>query len=381
MRAETNERIDLLMRVTGTSNAQLARALSFDASYISRIRTGKRGLPRERSFIEPAAAFFARNVRNSLQAATLAREMGMPQGWPDDEREVERLIAAWLVGERCPETSGDLDSFVTSESDEAEREGEEGRSSTVRLFFGGEGRRQAALAFLDEIARRGRPTELLLQSDEDIAWMHADASFVDVWTHLMACLAQAGCTFTVVHTVSRDGGEMWEGVREWLPLYLGGATRPYYYPRLRDGVRKRSLFVARGTCAVVANSVTGMEGDVLSMMLTDGDAVRSLEGEFDAYLALCRPLAEVLRPEEGPSFSEAITRFPTDDSVAAEAYGAVVCAHLGHDALVVCPTETPVAYRVDEPRLVDALMLFIEGLGNRVTDPDEIGELLRRALP
>ena len=286
MRAETNERIDLLMRVTGTSNAQLARALSFDASYISRIRTGKRGLPRERSFIEPAAAFFARNVRNSLQAATLAREMGMPQGWPDDEREVERLIAAWLVGERCPETPGDLDSSVTSESDEAEHEGEEGRSSTVRLFFGGEGRRQAALTFLDEIARRGRPTELLLQSDEDIAWMHADASFVDVWTHLMAGLAQAGCTFTVVHTVSRDGGEMWEGVREWLPLYLGGATRPYYYPRLRDGVRKRSLFVARGTCAVVANSVTGMEGDVLSMMLTDGDArlLEALPDEVDCVL-------------------------------------------------------------------------------------------------
>ena len=51
-------KIDFLMRVTGTSNAQLARALSFDASYISRIRSGKRGLPPELPFIEPAAAFF-----------------------------------------------------------------------------------------------------------------------------------------------------------------------------------------------------------------------------------------------------------------------------------------------------------------------------------
>jgi hypothetical protein len=381
MRAAANERIDLLMRVTGTSNAQLARALSFDASYISRIRSGKRGLPRERSFIEPAASFFARNVVNSLQADTLAREMGVPEGWPDDEREVERLIAAWLVGERGLEPSGDTGLSVEGETDGIEREGEEGKSSNIRLFFGDEGRRQAALAFLDQIAHRGGPTELLLQSDEDIAWMNADPSFVDVWTRLMAGLAQAGCTFTVVHTVSRDGGEMWEGVREWLPLYLSGTTRPYYYPRLRDGVRKRSLFVARGTCAVVANSVVGMEGDVLSMMLADGDAVLALEREFDAYLALCRPLAETLRPEQGASFSEAITQFQANDSVAAEVYGAVVCVHAGHDALVVCPTETPVVYRVDEPRLVDALVLYIERLSNKVCDPDKIGELLRRALP
>ena len=70
-------KIDFLMRVTGTSNAQLARALSFDASYISRIRSGKRGLPPELPFIEPAAAFFARNVCEGYQAEALARELGL----------------------------------------------------------------------------------------------------------------------------------------------------------------------------------------------------------------------------------------------------------------------------------------------------------------
>ena len=129
MRAAANARIDLLMRVTGTSNAQLARALSFDASYISRIRTGKRGLPRERSFIEPAASFFARNVVNSLQADTLAREMGVPEGWPwpdlapedwlecDGKAFSRRIKAAGLTQVGISRTLGMSKTFVSEMRD------------------------------------------------------------------------------------------------------------------------------------------------------------------------------------------------------------------------------------------------------------------------
>ena len=89
-------KIDFLMNVTNMHNAQLARALNFDASYISRIRAGKRGLPAKLPFIDPAAEFFARNVHEGYQADTLAREMGVMGGWPADKGKAVRLIARWL---------------------------------------------------------------------------------------------------------------------------------------------------------------------------------------------------------------------------------------------------------------------------------------------
>ena len=58
------EKLDFLLRLTDTSNSALGRALGFDASYISRIRSGKRGLPRDRFFLEPAAAYFARELQD-----------------------------------------------------------------------------------------------------------------------------------------------------------------------------------------------------------------------------------------------------------------------------------------------------------------------------
>ena len=348
-------KIDFLMRVTGTSNAQLARALNFDASYISRIRAGKRGLPPELPFIEPAAAFFARNVREGYQAEALAREMGLPGSWPADKANAARLIAGWLEG-----AAGAGSQDVNVQSTGSTSALAAGRSSEARLFFGDGGRRAAALAFLADVVDANEPCELLLQSDERTAWMYEDPAFAAEWAESMAGLAAAGCTFPVVHTVSRGGNEMWEGLREWLPLYLTGAVRPYYYPRMRDGVRMRSLFVARGRCALVSNSVQGMEGDGLCVMHDDADAVRALEREFDAYLGLCRPLARFERPASEDELESTLAAFRyADGAVVAEAGGAIVCARPGHGALLAS-ADAGIAYRIDEPRLVEAIASFAE---------------------
>ena len=235
-----------------------------------------------------------------------------------------------------------------------------GRNADARLFFGDEGRREAALAFLAGVVDANEPCDLLLQSDEGTAWMYEDSDFVAEWAEGMALLAAAGCTFTVVHTVSRGGNEMWEGLREWLPLYLTGAVRPYYYPRMRDGVRMRSLFVARGRCALFSNSVQGMEGDGLCVMLDDADAVRALEREFDAFLGLCRPLAQLEHLASKDDLESALTAYrDADGAVTAEVAGAVVCARPGHCALLAS-ADAGISYRIDEPRLVEAIASFAE---------------------
>lgn len=364
MEQGVGSRIDFLMKVTRTSNAQLARALNFDASYISRIRSGKRGLPPELPFVEPAAAFFARNVRETYQAEALARELGLSGRWPNDKSKAERLIIGWLEGGDAADEQG-VDKRLANASSELAV----GQHAETQLFFGNGGRREAALAFLSnavDAADAGETCDLLLQSDEETAWMYEDPAFAAEWAGLMGRLADAGCTFTVVHTVSRGGNEMWEGLREWLPLYRFGAVRPYYYPRMRDGVRTRSLFVVRGRCALVSNSVQGMEGEELCILLDDASAVNALEHEFDAYLGLCRPLAQVERLSSADDLESALAAYRDDGgTVEAEVCGLTICAHPRHGALLVS-TDAHIVYRIDEPRLVDAIASFAEHIAARL---------------
>lgn len=378
-----SRKINFLMNLMNVQNAQLARALCFDASYISRVRAGKRGLPSGEPFIEPASAFFARNVHEEYQKEALARELGAQDGWPDDKTQAAQLISRWLEGaEGIDDRHANGGSAEKAFSEDASHAVLAAQRIEAKLFFGEDGRRKAALAFLEHVADAHEPCELLLQSDEDTTWMYEDAAFADEWAGLMTHLAEAGCTFTVVHTVSRGGNEMWEGVRRWLPLYLTGAIRPYYYPRLRDGVRARSLFVARGRCALVSNSVRGMQGDELCIMLDERKAASALTREFDAYLKLCEPLAQLERPQSRIALDAILEDFRScDDAVAAEVSGAVVCARVDRGAIVASPGERPVVYCIAEPRLIDALSSFVDNYPGNVSDPEGIEKLFAPLIP
>lgn len=65
------EKLDFLMNITKTSNSSLALATSLDPSYISRLRTGKRLMPKDEHIIHTMAVFLTRQVKDDLQKRIL----------------------------------------------------------------------------------------------------------------------------------------------------------------------------------------------------------------------------------------------------------------------------------------------------------------------
>lgn len=377
MAEDISAKIDFLMKVTNIQNAMLAHALNFDASYISRIRTGKRGLPPKQPFIEPACELFARNVREQYQKDALANTLELSGPWPADQGTATRLLIAWLQGQSG--NSGPLGASAPESKVQRAVDKAPGTPAQVQLFFGDAGRREGACAFLGYLAKSGYSGTLLLQSDESINWMY-DERFASKWASLIVALSQAGCTFRIVHTVTRDSGEMWEGVHKWLSLYMTGAFEPYYYPRPRDGVRNRSLFVAPGSCALTANSVRGMQGDALSVLTYDPEAVTALQHEFEAYLNLCIPLMTRVLPDSTPNLgARASDLLGTPTALFAANIGnALVCAKDGYGALVVSAGQPRVAFFIDEPRLVRALCEYLGSLSEAQSDSVSAQHLLER---
>lgn len=61
------EKLDFLMNITQTSNSALAHAATLDASYISRLRTGKRLMPKDNHMIQGMTIFLARQFKEDYQ--------------------------------------------------------------------------------------------------------------------------------------------------------------------------------------------------------------------------------------------------------------------------------------------------------------------------
>ena len=79
-----SQKLDFLMKLVDVPNNALGKAVSFDASYISRIRAGLRNLPTHTSFIEPASTFLARHITEAYQKDVMAKITSCGAQWPED---------------------------------------------------------------------------------------------------------------------------------------------------------------------------------------------------------------------------------------------------------------------------------------------------------
>lgn len=297
-----SEKLDLLMTLTGTSNSALGRALSYDPSYISRVRAGKRGLPRRQPFLEPAAEFLARAIQTPAQQQAAAGLLALNRPWPRDPGQGAASLAQWLQA-RSEDMTEPIDQFFRRFTEFTPGEITGGAIESPppiedpAFFYGNPGKREAVIRFLTDLCADGEAHTLYLVSDEAMDWLHEDRIFEGQWAALLTRFLANGGMITIIHTIDRNLGEMLEALREWIPLYLTGRILPYYCPRLRDGICRRSLFVAPGRAALTANSIEGQTNGMLNLYTRDPQAVAACEEEFTRYLALCRPLMEIYSAE------------------------------------------------------------------------------------
>ena len=302
------EKLDFLMNITRTSNSALAGRVTLDASYISRLRSGKRLMPKDERVIQGMAAYFARHTVQDYQKKALSEVLKLAS--LSDGVQLAEELTNWLkhndadVAERVGYFLHGLSGMGNrpSQAHSAEEPVLSFSEDAVSIYYGIEGKRRAAEHFLSEVAAREKPQTLFLFSDEETSWMAADADYARKWAGLMVRVLARGNHIKIVHTISRDLDEMLNAISQWMPLYMSGNIEPYFYPKKRDGVFKRTLFIAPETAAVVSNSIGDQVSAAANVVYRDRAAVASFAEEFTRYLRLCRPLMQIFTTRDREAF-------------------------------------------------------------------------------
>lgn len=312
------EKLDFLMNITNTTNSALALTVRLDASHISRLRRGLRHALKDRACIDAMAVYFARHCEEPYRRKALQDAMETDMGangtggfaerislWLWEEKSGEnRTVERFLSGLTQPtphlrEPDSPLCETAVLDPDPAE----------VSVFFGVDGKRRAVIRFLNAVLAESRPVTLLLFSDEPTDWMTASPLFAREWAALMSQVLEKGNRIIVIHTISRDLDEMLRAIGQWMPLYMSGAIEPYFYPKKRDGIFKRTLFIAPGVAAVASSSVGDSVEGAANLLFRDKDSVEAHEREFFRYLAMCKPLMRVFTFRNRDAYLETLLEF------------------------------------------------------------------------
>lgn len=307
------ERFDALMNIAEVSNSRLGREINMDSSHVGRLRSGARPLPKKHDFLPPACRYLAEHIKKEYQINALLKLTGIGNAELSSMESTALYLSEWLL-EQERDTTAATGRLISGFSRLASRpadistggDAEEAPQKYAAYLYGNAGKRKAVEQFFLMILQEERPQTLLLFSDESMAWLYEDAAFAARWAELFTKVIRKGNRVRIIHTISRDMNELLEAVTKWVPIYMTGAIEPYCYPRLRDGVFQRTMFIAPSTAAVVSTSVQQDTDGMLNLFLTDRAAVSALAAEYARYFALCRPLIRVFTGADADGFQKAV---------------------------------------------------------------------------
>jgi transcriptional regulator with XRE-family HTH domain len=316
-----NEKLDFLMNITKTKNSDLAMYTSLDSSYISRLRRGKRKLSKTENYVMSMSEYFIKNIKEDYQKKSIFDLISRSGFLVKEDLTNTEILYQWLKDEKEDDVKvveGFIENFSSFQFKKTNTwENTENRTKKekkeVEIYPGIHGKREAVLAFLSLILEEKTPHTILLFSDEDLDWLSGDDSFRNKWKEYMDQVILKGNKIIIIHELSRNLYEMLTSIKEWMPLYMTGAIEPYYYPKKRDGIFKRTIFAAPNTAALTSTVVGNMGDKNISYLIQNKAALKSLETEFNNYLKLCKPLVKIFDSRNRKQYLQTLGEFENEE--------------------------------------------------------------------
>ncbi len=277
-------RLNYIIELSGVTTTLLAKSANIDTSYISKLRSGKRPLPKNPTFLNKLSLCLAKSLKEEYQIESICRQLNL-MDWPAPKQAAD-YIEHWLL-------NGNLSNSIATDIP-MENKRQTQAQGTI-YYYGVKGKRAAVLNFLDLVIASDKLCSLLLFSDENMSWLIDDSSYTKQWAEKLITVLKRGHNVKIIHNINRDFKELLYSFINWTPMYLTGNIQSYYYPHFRDSVMQRTIFIADKVSALTSSSISGNVDGMINQLILNKTAIAAITKEFSNYLTLCRLLSQSVK--------------------------------------------------------------------------------------
>ncbi|MBQ8967217.1 helix-turn-helix transcriptional regulator [Ruminococcus sp.] len=288
-------KLTALMDLVNISNSKLSRALSVDASYISRMKNGERIPRKSTGMMMRLCTVLAERMTEQNKLEQVSGLLGVRA----DEAHLAELIYIWLYDHGMPANVQAVKSFIEQMNIPRSQGSLPPVSFNVppvliqERYSGNAGLQQAVIRFLSSVSEN-RSREILLYSDHRMDWLSGD--FKELWAAMMLSCLRNGTRIKIIHNVERGVNEMIQAIISWMPLYLTGLIEPYYSTRPAGDRFTCTIFLDPENACVQSFSVRDMADEAEYRYITDRESLGKCRRSYDALLSRCRPLVKIAPP-------------------------------------------------------------------------------------
>ena len=305
---QLGEHLDTLIRVLQLPVARVCQATNYDASTLSRFRSGARQPADPAQFAASVARFAVGQARDAASRGVLATLLGCSVQSLEDNAAACALLQGWLLGADQGQQASvcafleKLDGFDLNEYiraihfDEMKVPTLPFQLPTARTYTGLSEMMISELDFLKATVLSKSQAPVIMYSDMPMEEMAKDPEFPKKWMFGMALMLKKGLQLYQIHNLDRSFTDMMLGLESWIPMYMTGQIAPYYLKGVQNNVFSHLLKVS-GAAALAGEAIAGQHSAGRYTLTKQRDEVAYYTRRAEALLAQAQPLMEIYRAE------------------------------------------------------------------------------------
>lgn len=302
-----NDKFKFLMDITNTNNTTLAKAIQIDNSAVSLYRNGKRKCPRSKETLMRMSDYFAGAITMDYQRKALALAADYSRfNHNRPVSELSDLLYQWLTDD-LKNPNHLVDSILNEKLSAAPGNIIHGIKTidiipnTTSILYKSEGKRQGILSFINYLLTLEDPQTIYIWVDDDIYDIFSDKDILNFVQELIIRLIDYGYTICQIMRSPSNTTQFFEELFYWIPAYMTGRVKSYYYPRMRDNLFSKMSIVYPGHVAFYSDSLSSIHDNVYSVLTAEQGIVSVKEAEFKTFLSYCRSTMDIYESEEDVS--------------------------------------------------------------------------------
>ncbi len=309
----------------------LARHTNYDASYISRIRTGKRSPSDQAEFARAVSRYVIRTFNSEAARIAISNLILCEAEDLENEAFSIRLLADWLCSGKIG-TSGQLDRLLHlfGSYDLTSSSREDAPISLPPLdihlpvnqsYYGIREYEEGEILFLRLASALGSGLDRIIYYSDMPADQARNPEFQARWEAAVMTFLREGAHIDVIFNLERSFEEALISVGSWIPMFLTGQVSAWYLKGARDTVFSHLIRVSGGV-AMEGESISGSFPRGRYFLTTQTEDVDYCRQRAEAIMKKAQPLVDIYTSRRESAFRS----YLRESSYAEGVHSAQLCA-------------------------------------------------------
>ena len=298
--------------------AELSRLSSYDASFLSRIRTGNGNPSHPKDFATAVCNFIIKKYTSDDDKKAVALLINSTLEELENNLNYFNKLFNWFTTNSTP-SHNYIDDFLTNldkfdlneyikaiHFDEMKVPFVPFYKAISKTYYGIEEMKKGELDFFKATVLSKNSEPIFMCSDMPMEDMAQDVEFGKKWMFAIAMTLKKGFHLNIIHNLDRPFNEMMLGLESWIPIYMTGQVSPYYLTGLQNSVYCHFNYVS-GTVALTGECIKGYHNKGKYHLTSNKTDIEYYRTKSECLLNKAKPFMDIYRVENRNDFDAFIS--------------------------------------------------------------------------